>query len=436
MSSEVSLAVETPLPRDRAYRALFVLALVSFTNYVDRMILPAVSQPIKLEFGLSDTQVGLLNGLAFVLLYAASGVPLARLADRTSRPLVLAGALAFWSIATATCGAVRHFWQLALARACVGIGESACQPVGYAIISDYFPPERRASAMAWFLVGNSLGVTAGFALGGWLGQMYGWRMAFVAVGVPGLLLALAVARLPRMHEQSRGGTAYLQHSMLQTVRVLFARRTFRWLALQNAVYSATIFGPIAWLPSFFMRSHDLPLHVAATWTGLAIGFGMGGGMLIGGMLADWLARGGRHRPMWLGTVSVALSGLVMLVVLQLPDARWALGITFVALLLGSMGSPVNTTAIQNEAPPELRATAASIALLAVGIIGIGLAPLLVGMLSDSLVAAHGPTESLRIAMLASLSLCLVTAALYAQVARVIQSEGPLPIGALGTSAAG
>ena len=188
------------LPRGRAHRALFVLALVSFTNYVDRMILPAVSQPIKLEFGLSDTQIGLLNGLAFVVLYAASGVPLARLADRTSRPLVLAGALAFWSIATATCGFVRHFWQLALARACVGIGESACQPVGYAIISDYFPPDRRASAMAWFLVGNSLGVTAGFALGGWLGQTYGWRAAFVAVGIPGIALSLAVARLPRVRK--------------------------------------------------------------------------------------------------------------------------------------------------------------------------------------------------------------------------------------------
>jgi predicted MFS family arabinose efflux permease len=421
------------LPPGRARRALFVLALVSFTNYVDRMILPAVSQPIKLEFGLSDTQIGLLNGLAFVLLYAASGVPLARLADRTSRPLVLAGALAFWSIATATCGFVRHFWQLALARACVGIGESACQPVGYAIISDYYPANRRASAMAWFLVGNSLGVTAGFALGGWLGQMYGWRVAFVAVGVPGLLLSLAVTRLPRVRAPSRTGPAYSNQGIWQTIRVLFASRTFRWLTLQNAVYSATIFGPIAWLPSFFMRSHDLPLHVAATWTGLAIGFGMGGGMLVGGALADRLSRGGRHRPQWLGMVSVVLSGLVFLVVLQLPDASWALAVTFIALLFGSMGSPVNTTAIQNEAPPELRATAASIALLAVGIIGIGLAPLLVGVLSDSLVDTHGTTEALRIALLASLSLSLVTAALYAQVARVMRSDGLLPVAALSTA---
>ena len=421
------------LPRGRARRALFVLALVSFTNYVDRMILPAVSQPIKLEFGLSDTQIGLLNGLAFVVLYAASGVPLARLADRTSRPLVLAGALAFWSIATATCGFVRHFWQLALARACVGIGESACQPVGYAIISDYFPPNRRASAMAWFLVGNSLGVTAGFALGGWLGQTYGWRAAFVAVGIPGILLSLAVARLPRVRKPSGAASAYSSHGIWQTVRALFRSRTFRWLTLQNAVYSATIFGPIAWLASFFMRTHELPLRIAATWTGLAIGFGMAGGMLVGGALADRLSRGGRHRPQWLGAVSVLLSGLVFLVVLQLPDARWAIGATFLALLLGSMGSPVNTTAIQNEAPSELRATAASIALLAVGIIGIGLAPLLVGVVSDRLVASYGPTESLRIALLASLSLYLLTAALYAKVARVMRSDGPLPMAALSTA---
>lgn len=426
MSTETAPEAETELPKGPARRALFVLSLVSFTNYVDRMILPAVSQPIKLEFGLSDTQIGLLNGLAFVLLYAASGVPLARLADRTSRPLVLAGALAFWSIATATCGFVRHFWQLALARACVGIGESACQPVGYAIISDYFPASRRASAMAWFLVGNSLGVTAGFALGGWLGQMYGWRMAFVAVGVPGLLLAVVVARLPKVRAPMRAGSDYSSHGIWQTAGVLFARRTFRWLTLQNAVYSATIFGPIAWLPSFFMRSHELPLHVAATWTGLAIGFGMGGGMLLGGMLADFLARGGRHRPQLLGMVSVMLSGLLFLVVLQLADVRWAFAVTFIALLLGSMGSPVNTTAIQNEAPSALRATAGAIALVAVSIIGIGLAPLLIGALSDSLVGTHGMAESLRIALLASLVLYVVTAALYAQVARVMRLDEPLP----------
>ena len=420
------LTHEGGLPPGRAKRALALLALVSFTNYVDRMILPAVSQPIKLEFGLSDTQVGLLNGLAFVVLYAASGVPLSRLADRTSRQIVLAAALAFWSTATVACGFVRYFWQLALARACVGIGESACQPVGYAIISDYFPPDRRASAMAWFLVGNSLGVTAGFALGGWLGQLYGWRVAFLAVGVPGLLLAIAVAHLPRVRTTSRSAAAYSDYGIWQAVRALFARRTFRWLTLQNAVYSATIFGPIAWLPSFFMRSHELPLHVAATWTGLAIGFGMGGGMLVGGALADRLARRGRHRPQWLGMVSVLLSGLVFVVVLHLPDSRSALAVTFIALLLGSIGSPVNTAAIQNESPAELRATAASIALFAVGVIGIGLAPLLVGVLSDGLLASHGATESLRIALLASLSLCVLTAALYAQVARVMRSDGHLP----------
>jgi predicted MFS family arabinose efflux permease len=402
------------------------MALASFMNYLDRMVLPAVAQPIKLEFGLSDSQLGLLTGFAFVLLYAVSGVPLSRLADRTSRPLVLALSLAFWSVATAACGIARNFWQLLFARACVGIGESTCQPVGYAIVGDHYEPSKRTTAIAWFLVGNSLGVTAGFMVGGWIGALYGWRAAFVAVAIPGVLLAIAIARLPSMHvEQPVQATTGKGTGFWADLRSLWARRPYRWLIGLNAVYSCTLFGPIAWLPAFFMRSHELPMQTAGTWTGLAIGGGMGCGMLLGGVFADRLYRGGRHRPQWLGCMTVLLAALVFLVALRAESARVAIWLTFMATLLGSMGSPVNATSIQNESPDALRATAASIATLAVGVIGIGLAPWLVGVLSDWYAPEHG-RDALRYALTAALALSVLTAVLYAVVARILRATPPLP----------
>ena len=405
--------------RRQATRALTLLALTSFMSYLDRMVLPTVSQPIKLEFGLSDTQIGLLNGLAFIVLYAFSGVPLSRLADRTSRTLVLAASLAFWSVATAACGLARSFGQLVLARACVGIGESACQPVGYAVVGEHFPPDRRTTAIAWFLVGNSLGITAGFMIGGWLGSMYGgaprsWLSASRACCV------IALARLPRRGAGSHGRhrNAGLLYRSARWVE------SYRWLIVLNAVYTGTIFGPIAWLPAFFMRSHGLPIRFVGTWTGIAIGFGMGFGMLSGGFIADRLYRRGRHCPQWLGMITVLLSALVFVVVLLPSNATAALAATFAATLLGAMGSPVNATSIQNASPPELRATGASLATLAVSLIGIGLAPYLIGALSDRLSASLG-TDSLRFALLSSLGLCVISSLLYFYVAGVIRDEDPL-----------
>ena len=145
--------------------AIVLLTLVSFTNYVDRMVLSALVQPIKTEFALADWQLGLLTGFAFVLLYSVTSVPMARFADRTNRALVLSAALALWSLATAACGLARSFVGLLVARMFVGIGESGCQPIGYALLSEYFPPHRRATANGWFLVGNILGVTAVFMIG-------------------------------------------------------------------------------------------------------------------------------------------------------------------------------------------------------------------------------------------------------------------------------
>ena len=405
----------------RTYVTLALLVLVSFFNYMDRMILPAVAQPIKLEFGLSDTELGLLNGLVFVLLYGISGLPLSRWADRTSRTRVLAAALAFWSLATAACGMARTFSQLVVARMCVGIGESASQPVGFSIVGELFPVQRRARAMGWFLMGNNLGITAGFALGGWLAARYGWRSAFLAVALPGVVVAaaLALVRNPRVVVADGGAKRPL--SLFADVRGLLRNRRYCWLLVLSGTYGFTIFGPVSWLTAFFIRSHQLPLSAAAAAAGLVIGLGMTCGTLFGGAAADRLALGGGHRPQWLGLGSILLSGLAFATTFTVANVSLAFAAAFFATLFGSVASPAITTAIQNESPPALRATAASLATITVSILGIALAPFLVGVLSDQLTPAYGK-ESLRIALLISLGGCLFAAALHYRVATLFKTD--------------
>jgi predicted MFS family arabinose efflux permease len=403
---------------------MFLLTLVSFANYVDRMVLNAVAQPIKQEFALSDTQLGLLTGFAFVLLYALAALPLAALADRGSKSTVLALSVAFWSVATAVCGLTKSFSQLVTARLAVGIGESGCQPIGYALIADYFPGSRRATAIGWFMLGNSAGVAAGFALGGWLGQAYGWRMAFICVGLPGLLLAsiLAVylrgAPRPRARASLGGPAPSLRHG----VPLLLRNRNYRWALIANGVYSFMIFGPVAWLPSFFVRSHGLPLRVAGLWSGLTIGLGMAAGMLIGGLCADRLSRRSESAPQLFCMAAALATGVAYLVALSLPDATWAFGATFVASAVGALGAPSNATTVQNLCDPRLRAVAASLVTLTISLLGVGLAPLVIGMLSDALAPQFG-VNALRTALALSLTVSWAAAALYYHLARLLRGHG-------------
>ena len=402
--------------------AVVLLTLVSFANYVDRMVLNALSQPIKHEFALSDTELGLLTGFAFVLLYALAALPVASLADRTSKGLVLAGCLAVWSMATAACGLTKSYGQLLLARLGVGVGESGCQPIGYALIADYFPSEKRATPTGWFLVGNSLGITAGFMLGGWLGQAYGWRTAFVVVGLPGLLLAAALALFTRAHPHANAARcAAAAPGLLTGLPLLLGDRTFRWALAANGIYSFLIFAPVAWLTPFFMRSHGLPLRSAAQWTGLAIGFGMAAGMLAGGAAADRLSRKSPAAPQLFCMAAALATGAAYLAVLSLADVWLAFAATFVASAIGALATPANIVTIQNLCDPKLRAVAASLATLTISLLGVGLAPLVVGIISDALTPKFG-IESLRYSLMVALGMSFITAALNYRLSRLLATR--------------
>ena len=398
-------------------KLLMLLSLASFMNYTDRMVLPAVAQAVKQEFSLSDTTLGVLSGFVFVALYGIASLPLATLADRSSRSRVLAGALAFWSVATGACGLANSFLQLAIARACVGIGESACQPIGYALVSEQIPAERRNVAMGWFLLGNNLGLVAGFAIGGWIGAHYGWRTAFLVVGLPGLLIAAALAQFGTSAALSQRRTPRV--SLVDAALAQFSNPRYCALVLLSGVFAFTIFGPIAFLPAFFVRSHGLSIALVGPVSGLAIGLGMTVGVLIGGGAADRLAQRGAEQPQWLCAGAILASGATFVLALTLSNPWLAFAATFVACLFGSIASPIIAAAVQNESPEEVRAVSAAFGTLAVSLLGIGLAPLAIGMLSDSLAARYG-NESLRHALILSLTVCVLVAAMHVTVGRMLR----------------
>jgi MFS family permease len=242
-------------------------------------------------------------------------------------------------------------------------------------------------------------------------------MAFIAVGLPGVLIAAALALVSHKTPRSAHRSAIAELGLLAALRLLLGNRTLMWLITLSGVYAFTIFGPIAWLPAFFVRSHGLPLSVVGLWAGLTIGLGMACANLISGPLADRMARRGPERPLLLGLAAILLSSLAFIAVLLTGSPRWAFAWTFVAALSGSIGSPIIASTIQNECPAELRATAASMGTLAVSLHGIGLAPFAIGVMSDALASSHG-ADSLRAALLASLCAGPITAAMYFRVARL------------------
>ncbi|MET0659731.1 MAG: MFS transporter [Steroidobacteraceae bacterium] len=423
---DVGSAEHTGVDHARAARvALILLTLTNLVNYIDRMLMPALAQPIKQEFGLSDAQVGVLTGFAFALVYAAAGIPIARLADRGARRTILAVSLAFWSIMTAVCGTVRSFGQLALARMGVGIGEAGCLPSSYSLLSDYFPPERRGVAIGWFIVGNCLGITIGFMLGGWLGAQVGWRNAFLIVGLPGLLLALAIRIF--MREPPRGGERDTDTplDMQQTWSLLVRNRSYRWAIAGNVAFTFVVHGTVAWLPAFFIRVHGASLTTAGVGTGVVVGVGMAVGTLVGGVWGDRLVRSGLERPQFLCIGAMLALALGYGVVFWVDSMTAAFAAAFVACVIGGLAASPNPTAILNVTESRVRATAAALNIMLCSLFGIGLAPVVIGLLSDLFAASRG-SEALRYALTANIPACLIAAVIHFRTIHVMR-EGRLPI---------
>ena len=409
-----------------AGQALWLLFFVSLFNYMDRFALSVLLPSIKADLDFSDTELGAVT-TAFTVSYVLFGIPLARLADQYSRKHIISAALTTWSMMTAACGLAQNFFQLAIARILVGIGESGATPPSHSIIADYFPISRRSKAIALFSVGAPIGLMIGFVLAGWLAEQYSWRAAFISLGLPGVVLALII--LLKLKEPLRGQSenAPASHDapvmpFWQVVRTLLSKPAYRHICIATGLYTVVYLGVVGWLPSYFVRSFDMGVAEVGFWLAMSLGIPQIVGMLISGTVTDRLVVGDLRWYGWIPALAMALSTPLFLIVF-LTDSVLAASIAlFLAFLVGIFQGPASLTAIQGLAQLRTRAMAAAIFFLIVNLIGGGIGPLLTGWLSDQLRASYGD-DSLRYALLTlSLAFGFWSALHYALAARTVREE--------------
>jgi len=382
--------------RYRAY-ALGLLVVVYIFNFIDRQILSVVAPLIQKEFAFNDAWLGALTGPAFALFYTFVGIPIARWADVGVRRSIIALALLVWSGMTALTGYAQSFTHLALARVGVGVGEAGCSPPAHSLISDMFPINWRGTALSIYSLGIPIGGALGSALGGWLGQAYGWRMAFVVVGIPGVLLALIVRFTLR--EPPRTGTApATRDSVWQVLGFMLRMPSFGYMSAGAALHAFYGYGAASFIPVFLIRVHGMSLAEVGAWLGL-IALTTGTlGTFLGGFISDRLA--GRDARWYMGVPAVAsLIGVPFTFLFYLwPDARTAILLSIPAAVLGPFYLGPTFAMTQSLVKPHMRAVASSILLFIINLVGLGLGPLFVGLLSDWLKPTYD-TDAVRYALL-------------------------------------
>ena len=393
-----------PLTERPWYRwyALGVLVLVFTSSHVDRQIMGILLEPIKHDLGASDTQMGFLIGLTFALFYATLGMPIAMLADRSNRRNIITIAITIWSGMTVVCGYAQNFVQLALARIGVGIGEAGSSPPSHSMISDMFPPSQRGTAMGIYALGVNIGLLIAYLAGGWMSEHWGWRMTFVAVGVPGLAIALLVRFT--VAEPVRGASDDRKEAVAEAPPFRdVALYMWRTPATRHVVFGSSLagfvgYGMVLWLPAFFVRSHGLSQTEVGMTLALMTGVVGGLGTFLAGKLADVLAKRDERWFAWI--VAAGKGGLVPFLVLffLVQDFLPALLIYLIPAFFGGFYMAPTFAMIQSLVRPEMRAVAASICLFMLNIIGLGFGPQAVGIVSDLLAADYG-NESLRYSLM-------------------------------------
>jgi predicted MFS family arabinose efflux permease len=372
---------------------LGLLFVVYVFNFIDRQVLSILLEQVKRDLAVSDTFMGLLTGFAFAFLYTFAGIPIARYADRASRKSVIAVGLVVWSSMTAVSGLARSGLHLALARVGVGVGEAAGTPPAHSLLSDYFPPEQRATALSIYAMGVYVGVAFAFIGGGWLGEQFGWRTVFYVVGLAGLPLAVlvwtTVRELPRGFSDRVAVAPAAQIPFGAAARQLARNRSFVLIVLATSLQSLSGYGIMTWGPTFLIRQHGMPVADVGLTLGLAIGLMGGLGVLLGGRLADRF--GARDARWYMRLPALETAALIpfVLVFILADDLALSLAAFYPFYLLGAMYvGPMHST-IQGLVVPGLRATASALNLFVVNMIGLGVGPLLIGALNDLLADRFG-----------------------------------------------
>jgi MFS family permease len=424
-----STATTARHPSRSAFYVVGLLMLANTLNHLDRQIISILAEPIKLEFALADWQLGVLTGLSFALLHGLVSLPLAHLADRTSRSRIVAACLGVWSIFTALGGLAQSYLQLLVSRVVVGVAEAGGSAPSQSLITDLVPRERRATALAVFSLGIPLGSFFGMAFGGILADTHGWRLGMIAAGLPGIALALLILMTVREPRRTLPGGAsqpkttalpFDMNEFVGSVRSVFGIATFRNITLGGACITFVNYSQAAFLASHFFRSHaeglqritasDLVIvglsFGASAFLGVVLGTakGLPGviGTLWGGQLTDRLSA---RKPEWLATVPALATWLripLILGVFLSPVLEVALLFVVLQAFVVGLAAPAGFATVQGLVLPGSRALAASLYALALNVIGLGLGPLSVGLLSDSFQAGGLNTgEGLRWSLISS-----------------------------------
>ena len=399
---------------------VMTLLVIAYTlNFIDRQIIGILAEPIKTDLGLTDTELGWLGGTAFALFYTVLAIPIARRADRSDRSVILTAGLALWSLATAACGMAQNFVQLFLARMTVGIGEAAGVAPAYSLLTDLFPPERRARAMALFSLGIPLGSALGVVFGGLIAAKVDWRMAFIVIGVAGVLFA----PIYKMGVRDPGhGHAGAPPVPIGQVFAIIARKPAFWLMSFAAGTGSLIsYGLAFWTPSFLARSFGIDLVERSLIFGAIQLVGGVAGVWLGGVMGDRLkqSRPGAYALVPMVTYGLCLPAYLIAFSSQSIALASILFVIPVALSLAWLGPVIG--AVTGLVEPRLRATASAMFLFINNLIGLGLGALVIGLISDALSGRFGE-ESLRYSAMVTVTLYLVSAILMALAASRLEKD--------------
>lgn len=416
-------AAATPPHPLHAYYVLFILVLIFILNWIDRLVISILLVPIQQEFQLSDTAMGLLSGSGFAVLYAIATLWIARYSDRHNRRNLVSLAVAIWSLATSACGAVTGFGSMLAARAVVGVAEAGGGAPTYSLIADYFPPRRRALAMGIYSSGIYVGIMLSFLLGSFLAERYGWRMTFLLLGPPGLLLALVLRFTVQEPLRGRFEPPALRGDEPTGVALSFLWRQRAYLAAAGGltITAVTQGAYAAWAPAFLIKVHGLGLSEVGLHLGLVLGIAGAVGTFAGGGLSDWLsARNPRIRLYFPAIVTLLTTPFFAMFALA-DDLYVGLGIYAAGTVISAMHFGPAFGLTQNLARPSMRGLATALVMVATVLTGQGVGPVLTGMISDGLHDGVGQ-EALRYALAIMAGFATLGALMFAYGARFVARD--------------
>lgn len=397
-------APSSPFTEGTRRYVLTILVIAYTFNFIDRQILGILLEPIRLEFGATDTQMGLLTGLAFAAFYTLVGIPIARYADRANRRNLISVAVGIWSVFTAAQGLAQNYWQLLAFRIGVGVGEAGCSPPSHSILADYYPPNKRASALGIYSLGIPVGILFGFTVGGWMNEWFGWRVALIAVGLPGLVLSLVIRFT--IQEPVRGMSEQrasvdpnaAQPAFGAVFRYLLGRRSFIHMAIGGGLSAFVGYGLITWAAAFLMRTHGMESGETGTWLGLIFGIPGGIGIVLGGRLADRFGERDARWYLWVVAVALLITVPAGIGVYVSDNIVFALMFLVIPVMLGNFYQATTFAQTQTLVGLRMRSVASALLLFVINIVGLALGPSAVGLISDLLEPRYG-IDALRWALL-------------------------------------